>query len=48
MLGKENTKGSMVGAGVACWPRECVSAFQVLLKPMGRGEPGDSHPVINE
>jgi hypothetical protein len=33
MLGKENTKGSMVGTGRVYWPRECISALPVLLKP---------------
>jgi hypothetical protein len=36
-----NTKGSMVRPGRSGKPRECVSALQVLLKPMityGKGQ----------
>jgi hypothetical protein len=32
MLGKENTKGSMVGTGGVCWQRECAFLSQVVLK----------------
>jgi hypothetical protein len=50
-LGKGNTRGSMVGAGAFCWCRECAFLSLVLLKlclSMGREEPRDSHPIINE
>jgi hypothetical protein len=44
-------EGSMMDAGGLCRQRENASLPQVLLKlhsPMGREEPGDSHPMISE
>jgi hypothetical protein len=34
------------GAQVESAGGECPFLFQVLLKPMGRTYPGDSHPVM--
>jgi hypothetical protein len=50
-VGKENKRGAWWVPDGVCQPREHVSALQVLLKPTliyGKGEPGDSHPIINE
>jgi hypothetical protein len=47
--GKGKTKGEHGGAHVETGAdKACALLLQVLLKPMGREEPGDSHPIINE